>query len=98
VLLERKRLTSGHHLARRRSHRPAARLEHADQARQVLGGLMAELEAETGVATGLPPERLAVAGAFGRAPGGAEAPGHHGQGVGVEAHMLSPPRRAPSIR
>ena len=71
-----------HHLACRRPHRPAARLEHADQARQVLRGPAARARGRDGPRHRLPPERLAVAGAFGRAPRGAEAPGHHGQGVG----------------
>ena len=54
VLLERKQLTSGHDLARRRPHRPAPRLAEHDAAREIFGRpLCPKLEEETGVATGM---------------------------------------------
>ncbi len=90
-----------HHLACCRPHRPAARLEHADQARQILGGPTAGAGGRDRPLHRLPPERLAVAGAVGRAPGGAETPGHHGQGVGRRGrHGVARrgPRQAPADR
>ena len=57
VLLERRQLTSRHHLARRRPRRPAARDPEPDPARQVLGRALRAARGRDGPGDRLPPAR-----------------------------------------
>jgi 4-methylaminobutanoate oxidase (formaldehyde-forming) len=98
VLLERNRLTSGTTWHAAGLIGP---LRGSSTLTKLAGtcDLMAELEAETG-RNGLSPERLAVAGAVGRASGGTERQATMGKVFGVEAYMVSPAeaRQAPADR
>ena len=86
VLLERKRLTSGttwHAAGLIGQLRGSSTLT---KLAKYSAALMAELEAETGLATGFRQNGSLSLALSGRAPGGAETPGHHGQGVGRRGH------------